>query len=88
MTSVENVSHQKHNVPHGNIQLSPIHDLEQHKENTMDNAGLNRSDTKMSSRTALGLNIATPGGDLPMPSSQGHRYLCYMYISLHSANPC
>ena len=72
-TSNENFHHQKHNGPHGNIQLSPIHDLDHHKENTNDNILLIRSETKMSSRTALGLNIATPGADLPLPSSQGHR---------------
>jgi len=72
-SSVENIHHQKHSGPLGNIHLSPIHDPDQHKENSLDNLLLNRSDTKMSSRTALGLNISTPGGDLPLPSSQGHR---------------
>ena len=73
MTSSENVHQQKQNMAHGNVQLSPIQDLDQHKESPNDNMILNRSDTKMSSRAALGLNISTPGADLPSPSSQGQR---------------
>ena len=73
-STIENGYHQKHNVPLGNIQLTPIHDPDQHKENMGDSTLLTRSDTKMSCRTTLGLNISTPGGDLPLPSSQGHRY--------------
>lgn len=73
MTSMENVHHQKHSMPHGNVQLSPIQDLDQHRENSNDMTMLNRSDTKMSSRTTLGMNISTPGADLPLPSSQGQR---------------
>ncbi|XP_065058145.1 cyclin-dependent kinase-like 2 [Rhopilema esculentum] len=74
-TSSENFHHQKNAMHYGNIQLSPIHDSEHHKENTEDGMALNRSDTKMSSRTTLGLNISAPGADLPQASSQGHRGL-------------
>ncbi len=72
--SNENFHHQKHAAQHGTVQLSPIHDQEHHtNENVNDNLLLNRSDTKMSSRTTLGMNITAPGGDLPVTSSQGLR---------------
>ena len=67
----------KTNQQLGNIQLSPIQDVEPQTrmdETRTENLPPSRSDTKLSSRTTLGLNITTPGSDLPdLPSSQGYR---------------
>eukprot|EP00794_Sanderia_malayensis_P006828 gene6828-7595_t len=67
--------HKHHPAQHANIQLSPIQDHGHHANevNNENHPVLNRSDTKMSSRTALDMNITTPGADLPLSSSQGHR---------------